>query len=264
MSTFKEFWDEFQERFSRAPVWLPGTSMRLGEIGIIDRRGYIGLTSLAKHGITFEEQPSDAKPEYYMSSKYASSKDIGLTGSLSEPTGAVGQVSAGMQMTFSADRAFVVRAAHVRGVKIANVLDVEAEIRRRHAIKPFWGKDWIYVQEVVTAGPCIMVVSEASGAQTTVKASGSGPGFSGFAQLFTAGAALQLSGEVSSVQQIVTAERAPFMWRGRWLRGALRKKFVDRGPWDDEATDDELYEDFDDPRVFEREVDERRLRDNSQ
>ena len=259
MSTFNEFWDEFQERFSRAPVWLPGTSMRLGEIGIIDRRGYLGLTSLAKLGITFEEQPSDAKPEYYMSSKYASSKDTGLTGSISEPTGGIGQVEAGMQMTFSADKAFVIRAAHVRGVKIANVLEVETEIRRRQKAGPFWEKDWIYVQEVVTAQPCIMVVSEGSDAQATVKATGSGAGFSGFAQLFKAGATLQLSGEVSSIQQIVTAERVPFMWRGRWLRGALRKKFVDRGPGDDEATDDQIYEDFDEPSVFEREVDERRL-----
>jgi len=259
MSTFSEFWDEFQARFSRAPVWLPGTSMRLGDIGIVDRRGFIGLTSLSRLGITFEEQPSDAQVEYYASSEHASSRDVDLRGSLSDPTGAIGQAEAGMHMTFSAARAFVVRAARVKGVKITNVLEVEAEIRRRRSAGSSWEKDWIYVQEVVTARPCIMVVSEASGAETTVKATGSGTGFAGFAQLLGAGAVLQLTGDVSSVQQIVTGERAPFMWRGRWLRGALRQRFVDRGSLDEETTAGSLYEDFDDPSAFERDVDEQRL-----
>ena len=115
-------------------------------------------------------------------------------------------------MSFSAARAFVVRAAHVRGARIANVLKVEDEIDRRQAVNPFWRKEWIYVQEVVTAEPCIMVVSETSGAEATVKATGSGQGLAGFAQLFEAGAALRLSEEVSNVQQIVTRERVPLMW----------------------------------------------------
>lgn len=285
MSTFDNIWNEFMVRFSRAPVWLPGTSMSLGDIGIIDRRGYIRLTSLSELEINYREGPPQPQVQttYYAFSKGVTIKDIELTGGVTDPTGAVGKAEAGMHMTFSAEKAFVLRAAHAGGKAIANVLDVENEIRRRHAVRPFWEKDWIYVQEIVTAQPCIMVVSEASGAKATVKATGSGPGLSGFGQLFEAGAALELSGEVSSIQQIVTSERTPFMWRGRWLRGKLRKQFGDRGnavgkTADDEALaeddslladDDELagedsYVNFDDPTVFAREEGKRGLPGNSQ
>jgi len=249
MSTFNEFWDEFQARFSRCPVWLPGASMRLGDIGIIDHRGYLGIAKLGDFEINFEETQSDAEAEYFVSSKYARSTEIEGTGAASGLTGIVGPVEAIMHMSFFAARAFVVRAAHVQGTRIADVLKVETEIRRRQAVNPFWDKKWIYIQEVVTARPCIMVFSEASGAEATVKATGSGPGPTGFAELFEAGTALQLSGEVSNVQQIVTRTRVPLMWRGRWLR---RKSWHSRDRGDEEPTSPYLYEDFDDPSVFEQ------------
>lgn len=250
MSTFNEFWDEFQARFSRAPVWLPGTSMQVGDIGIIDRGGYLGIGNLADFGIGFEELPSDAKPEYFISSQHASSTDVQGTGVASDPAGTIARIEASMQISFTAEKAFVVRAGQVQGKRIADVLKVENEISRRQTVNPFWGKEWIYVQEVVTAQPCIMVVSEASGAKTTIKATGSGPGLGGFAQLFKAGAGLELSGEVSNVQQVVTGERAPLMWRGRWLRGIFKKTWQSRDRGDEAAAIPDLYEDFDDPAVF--------------
>jgi hypothetical protein len=252
MSTFDEFWDEFHARFSRAPVWLPGTSMRVGDIGIIDRGGYLGVTKLADFEINFEEKPSDAQSEYYVSSQFAKSTEIQGTGAGSEPTGVVGHVEASMHMSFSAARAFVVRAANVEGKQITDVLKVEHEISRRQKAKSFWDKKWIYVQEVVTAQPCIMVVSEASGAEASVKATGSGPGLGGFAQLFAAGTSLQLSGTVSNVQQVVTRERAPLMWRGRCLHGLLRKSWTSRGRGDEEAAPSDMFDDFDDPSLFEQ------------
>jgi hypothetical protein len=227
--------------------------MRVGDIGIIDGGGYLGVAKLADFGIDFEEKPSDAQSEYFVSSQFARSTEIQGTGTASEPTGVVGHVEASMHMSFSAARAFVVRAAHVQGKQIANVLKVESEISRRQKVSPFWEKKWIYIQEVVTAQPCIMVVSEASGAEATVKAAGSGPGLGGFAQLFEAGTSLQLSGAVSNVQQVVTRERAPLMWRGRWLHGLLRRSWTSRDRDDEETVPPDLFDDFDDPTVFEQE-----------
>jgi hypothetical protein len=106
---------------------------------------------------------------------------------------------------------------------------------------------------VVTAQPCIMVVSDASGAEATVKAAGSGPGLAGFAQLFEAGTSLRLSGAVSNVQQVVTRERAPLMWRGRWLHGLLRKSWISRDHKGEETIPPFMFDDFDDPTVFEEE-----------
>lgn len=255
MSTFEEFWNEFQARFKRAPVWLPGTKMQLGDIAVIDRRGYLKVTTLAKLGIGYEEEPSVTDSQYSVLSQKAKVKDIQATAAASEPSGVVGQVEAGVHMSFEAERAFVVWAAHVQGNRIADPLAVESEIRRLDAEKRFWNKEYIYVQEVVTAQPCIMVVSQASGANATVTARGSGPGLAGFTQLLHAGTGLQLSSEVASVQQIVTPERSPFMWRGRWLRGLVKKSWDSRGGRGGKvegALPNDLYEDFDDPALFDQ------------
>ncbi len=255
MSTFDDFWDEFVNKFDRAPVWLPGTKMDLGEIGKIDRRGYLRVASLSDFGINFNPEPSSAQTEYFVASEHASAQDVEVKAGASVPA-AGAHVEAGMEMSFSAACAFVVRVAGVEATKITNVREVEDAIRRRHAVNPFWEKDWIYVQEVVTAQPCIMVVSEGAKAKVSVKASGSGSGVAGFAGLFKAGAGLSLTQDSTGIQQIVTRDRAPFMWRGRWLRGAIRKKWLDKGTGDEPADTAELYEDFDDPSVFDREPDE--------
>lgn len=257
MGTFDDFWDEFLAKFSRAPVWLPGTDMHLGEIGKIDRRGYLRVAKLSDFGVGFESEPSSAQTEYFVASEKASAQDVEAKAGAAVPAAAA-QVEAGMQMNFEAAHAFVVRVAGVEGTKITNVRAVEDEILRRHAVKPFWEKDWIYIQEVVTAQPCIMVVSEGKQATVSVKAIGSGSGIVGFAQLFTAGAGLSLMQATAGTQQIVTRDRAPFMWRGRWLRGAIKKKWQDRGPKEEEAAAeaDELYEDFDDASLFALEPEE--------
>jgi hypothetical protein len=254
MSSFEDFWDEFQERFSRAPVWLPGTPMELGEIGLIDRRGYLRIAHLADYGITYETQPSSVQSEYSVTSSAATMRDIRGGAAAADPTAALGAGQVGMRVAFSGAGGFVVRCKGVTGTRITDVLAVERQILDRNRAEPFWERDWIYVQEVVTAKPCILVVSARSGAEATIHATASA-GAASFAQVLDAGAGLTISDQSSIDQYVATPERAPLMWRGRWLRGLLRKKFVSRGALDEsELTAGDLYEDFDDPTAFDRDV----------
>jgi hypothetical protein len=249
MTSLDEFWDEFQVKFSRAPVWLPGTKMQLGDIGKIDRRGFIRIANLRQdYGIAYEEQPSSVDSEYYVSSANATSRDFDAGGSAPGAVAAGAQLEAGMQISFEAEKAFVVRAKGVRAARIENVLAVEDEIRQ----KKFWRRNWIYVQEVVTAQPCILIVSASSGGGATIKAATSG-GLVGFGQLLEAGAKLRVDSQSALDQCFVSSDRAALMWRGRWLR---RWKFhdLDRDTADDGPSD--AYEDFDDPTQFEREIGE--------
>ena len=65
-------------------------------------------------------------------------------------------------MTFSAAGGFVVRCKAARGERIVDVDAVETQIKEKQRDRPFWHRQWIYVQEVVTAEPCIMIVSASS------------------------------------------------------------------------------------------------------
>ena len=60
MSTFEEFWGatpgEVRQEFPYGT--LPGSSMHLGEIGIIDRGGYLGIGKLSDlYDIDFKSEP---------------------------------------------------------------------------------------------------------------------------------------------------------------------------------------------------------------
>jgi hypothetical protein len=261
VSSFDDFWGEFQERFSRTPVWLPGTSMALGDIGVIDRRGYIQIARLSDFGISFGENPVSVESEYTVTSASARTEDFVAKAAGSDPSGALSSADAGMRVSFSAAGGFVVRAMKVQGSRIPDVWSVEEQIRRKQAKKPFWNREWIYVQEVVSAEPCIMIVSKASGAHATVRASVTG-GLTTFVQLLAAGSALNLSEQSSIGQYIATRARTPFMWRGRWQGGRLKRRFVDRGPEDEfeDGAAQQLYGYFDEPAAFERDLDDREVR----
>ena len=261
MGDFDDFWGAFQERFSRAPVWLPGTPMALGDVGVIDRRGYLRIARLSDFGISFEEDSVSVESEYSVTSACATTEDFDAKASGSDPSGALSSAEAGMRVSFSAGGGFVVRAMKVLGSRIPNVLSVEEQIRRKQAEKAFWNREWIYVQEVVSAEPCIMIVSNASGAHATVRAS-INAGLNSFVQLLAAGSALSLSEQSSIDQYIATQTRTPFMWRGRWLRGRLKKKFFDRGPEDEDegGAVEQLFVDFDETAAFDRDLDDREVR----
>jgi len=261
MGTFDDFWGAFQERFSRAPVWLPGTPMALGDIGVIDRRGYIHIARLSDFGISFEEESVPVESEYSVTSACARTEDFGGKAEASDPSGALSSAEVGMRVSFSAAGGFVVRAMKVQGSRIPNVLSVEERIRRKNAEKLFWHREWIYVQEVVFAEPCIVIVSAASGAHATVRAS-INAGLNSFVQLLGAGSALSLSEQSSIDQYVATPTRTPFMWRGRWQRGLLRQSFRDRGLGDEHEVRaaKQLFLDFYEPAAFDRDLDDREVR----
>jgi hypothetical protein len=256
MSSFRFFWDEFQERFSRAPVWLPGSQMELGDIGIIDRRGWLRVAALGDFGIEFDVTPSEVKSDYSVNSTSATTDDFAIEASLEDPAANLASIGTALRVNFSESGGFVVRARRVEASRIKDVLEVENRIRDLHARNSFWQRRWIYVQEIVTAKPCILMVAGASGSSATLRAEGRA-GLGSLLEAMDAGSHATLSENRSVDQYIATPERAPLMWRGRWLRGFLAQKFVSRGAGDasEELAVSELYEDFDDPEAFEREPD---------
>jgi hypothetical protein len=253
MSSFDNFWDEFQERFSRAPVWLPGTPMEVGEIGVVDRRGYLRVAHLRDYGIGFQSEPSPVRSEYSVTSSTATMQDVGGSASAADPTAAVASGQVAMRVAFSGAGGFVVRCKSVTGTRITDVVAVERQILDKHETEPFWKREWIYVQEVVTAEPCILIVSARSGAQATISAAADA-GAGSFAQILDAGLGLTLSDQSSIDQYVATPQRTPFMWRGRWLRGVFRRRFISRGALDESEQADDLYEDFDEPAAFDRDL----------
>jgi hypothetical protein len=259
MSTLDLLWDEFLDKFERIPVWLPGTNMSLGDIGVIDNRGFVRLASLSDFDIKYTPEAAPARPNYYVASEDASTQDFGGSGSTSQAIGSVAAVEAGMRAKFSSVGAFVVRAENVLGTRIKDVLAVEKAIQAQNARNAFWEKRYIYVSEVVTAEPCIVLVSGSDTAEAKLGGSADlGP--AGLASLAGASGHLRLTEQSGIDQYVVSPNRMPFMWRGRWQRGWFKKTFGDRGeessPRQDSEDGEESsprqdFEDFEEARLFD-------------
>lgn len=228
MSMLTKIWDEFLHKFDRLPVWIPGINMSLGDVGVVDERGFIRLANLSDFGIEYEPTLGIAEPSFNVASGDARTEDFSISAKADGVTSSIAGAKAGMRASFNSAAAFVVRAERAQIHTIDDVLSVENRIKAVHSSKKFWKRRWVYVSEVVTAEPCIVLVSASKGAEAEVVADLElGPG--GVLKLADASGGLHLAVQSGLDQSVVSDERMPFMWRGRCRSGLFGLKFQDRG-----------------------------------
>jgi hypothetical protein len=228
VEVFDRFWDEFTSAFSRLPVWLPGTSMELGDIGVIDRRGWEKKTTLEALGVKAVARSVESDASYM----YASSNAVDISALTSVEAGeAVAGVgaAAGMRMAFKRGGAFVVRAEACRHQQIDNMLEVEDGLRSLGKSDDGWrSRRWVLVSQITTAQPCIVVVAANAGAEAVVEIKGAG-GVTNLAEVVSAKGVLDLTREDQLAERVLTIERVPLMWRGKVRRMWPMRGMADLG-----------------------------------
>jgi len=225
VAVFNQFWDEFTNAFSRLPVWLLGSPMQLGDIGVIDRRGWEKVTTLEALGI----KPIPRRVESDVSYSYASGDAVQISALAHAEAGqalAGAEAAAGMRMAFKRGGAFVVRAENCRHSQIDNMLEVDERLRSLGESGAGWRtRRWVLVSQITTAQPCIVVVAGSAGAEAVVEIQGTG-GVSNLAEVVAARGSLQLTREESLDARILSVKRVPLMWRGKvrrkWPLSGLR------------------------------------------
>jgi hypothetical protein len=226
MSTYDEFWKLFVAAFKRLPVWLPGTEMAVGDIGVLDRRGWRYLTSLDKLGIPFQVRRAESGISYSRTSGNGVRVDAIATADLGPAVPGM-QVMGGMKVTFDDGGAFVARAENCHHDVIDTPDPVEAELQRREPSEiALQGRRWILVSEITTAEPAIMLIAHQSGASASVRFDAAA-GATTLAALAGGKGSVSLSQESFLEDKIVSPSRVPLMWRGRRRRGWLRRGLGD-------------------------------------
>ena len=217
MAVFDQFWDEFINAFERLPVWLPGSPIELGDIGVIGRRGWEKLTTLEQLGVRLAVRNVESNVSY----SYASRNSVEISALASADTEQITpgtEMAAGMKMTFKRGGAFSIRAENCQHWQIDNMLEVEDKIRSLGTSDGGWrSRRWVLVSQLTTAQPSIVIVAGSSGAEATVEIRGTG-GITGLAEMVAGKGSLQLTHESSLDARMLSVERVPLMWRGRSRR----------------------------------------------
>jgi hypothetical protein len=208
------FWHEFRGAFGRLPVWLPGTRLQIGDIGLLDPNGWTTVGTLSGQNITCEVGAPGAPVDFDYRSVDGTEvmTEAAGTGDLGPMPGA--GVSA--HYRFSRQGAFVVRARAVRARQIKDLAAVGEQVISAYQ-DGNWRREWLVVTELATSESIFILVAGRAGAEATVHfdafgspATAAGP--------VAADAGVRLSHESGLTASFVSLRSTTLMWSGRYIR----------------------------------------------
>lgn len=165
-----------RKQFDRNPVWLPGTEMRIGDIGTIKDGEWQLKTSLAEleTPITFKVRKDKVKTKsIVVDSGTGVEATVNVTADADVlPLKGVASGNAGIGLSFSSAGQFSLRVYGVLTDVMENVARLESEMLNRF-LGPdggdlSWDRDWVVVTEVMTADRGVVAVSSKAGAEMTI------------------------------------------------------------------------------------------------
>ena len=238
-SLVSSLWHEVSSRFQRLPVWLPGTPMDLGDVGVFEESGWVKHTTLDALGIAFSADTDGQPVSYDYSSQDGAEVNMRLSVAGVPALAAVVAGNMGMHIRFARPGAFVLKARSVTVRRIAELAAVDRQILDRYREKR-WESGWVLVSEVARGGPSITIVSGSNRGEAVVDL-GAGVG-GGAGPLIGAGFGVASGNGLAA--SFISPTEATLLWRGRrvydrWLR---QPRVVDRGEGlrEDEVLDYEV------------------------
>jgi hypothetical protein len=229
-SILDDYWNELGERFTRRPVWLPGTPMDLGDIGILRKGGWEKVADLESIGIRFSREPAGPKTAYSYSSAKGAEITVRAKAETSGPMLGVAKGNSALGIKFSRRAAFVLMVEEARVERIANLQDVDRAVLDAYRASAWQGK-WIYVSEVVAGAPALTVISATAEGEAVVDL-GAAP-LAGATELGHVQAGAGFGYKKDLAASFLTTRKSAVMWRGHYVRDPLvgNPAIRERGDW---------------------------------
>jgi len=172
MKTSKMYTNELKKQFGYLATWLPGTPIALGDIGKMDDNVFTKISNLSDLGISFETQQDDTPSDIEHNSQGAVSVSFKAAGSAAPPGSSLGEVDAGISVSFSKENAILFKANGTTSPSIKNQISLGQEILKRYDAGD-WDKSWVVVTEVVNANSATILISGSADSKIELKAKGS-------------------------------------------------------------------------------------------
>ena len=170
----KQYTTEIFDNLKYRPTWLPGMSICLGTVGLIEDGIFRPITSLENLKIPFEEIIDIERDSIDYNSKTGVSITFKAAGELNPKFEAINEASAGVLIEFSRSGAIVLQLRGVANHRISDQSTLYKELMRSIIIgdKDQWQRKWVVITEVIRAESATIMISNSMNSKLELKASG--------------------------------------------------------------------------------------------
>lgn len=215
MSVYHQYTEELNDKFGFLATWLPGTKLRLGDVGILKRERFEFVTTLEDLGIPFATRDIGGVADY----QYVSSKGVTIdfhgNGTAETPGAPLARASSAVSINFSRANAVVFVAAGCKTTLVERQDQLGHAILARYRANN-WQEDYVVITELITAESATILVSADDSAKVDLaaKAKIATAGFS----LADPSIELQVASSVGVATQILAASQLTPLFRASGVR----------------------------------------------
>ncbi|KFC19669.1 hypothetical protein [Chryseobacterium sp. FH1] len=165
----EQYTDEMNRKFGYMATWLPGTPLKLGDIGVIHDNVFSRVAGLEDFDITFYIREDDTPEDLEYSSKGSVSVTTKLSGAVTPPGSSLGNLDAGFIVEFSGQNSILFKANKTKTNLIKNTIKIGEEVLKLYKDGK-WNKKWVVITELVEAETATILISNAKNARIELKA----------------------------------------------------------------------------------------------
>lgn len=154
--TVTQFSRTFRDHFGRLPVWLPGTPVSVGDIGVITDGHWRKVGRIENKGVTLAVESGTAQTSYELTTSAGVQVGLNLDGAI-EMDG-VGKGNAGISFTFDREGTFAFLAMACTIDHTSSLLELQQTLTNL-ALRGAWDASHIVVTSTVAAERVISAVS---------------------------------------------------------------------------------------------------------
>lgn len=154
-SPVKLYQKEMNDNLGFFSTWLPGDSIEIGDVGVLEGGRFRRMASLKELNIPFEISTGKGLQNVQYTSR---------AGTKIATTAAVvssGIAKAEITVDFSKEGAFVFHVSHLQPQHLANRVTVSHELVKAYT-KGKWRKEWLFVEALHTADYATIIISQDS------------------------------------------------------------------------------------------------------
>lgn len=208
---------EMNGKYGYHATWQPNVTLKLGDIGIINRNVFRYITSLDQKGITFEIRPGEAPEDL----SYTSSSGVSVTANAAAATsGAASAIPGG-----AAKANVVVEFGETAGVVFQGMQTLPSMIKDQETLgeqiiqmyqNGQWNTDYSVITELVTAQSLTVLISNGQKAKIVLTAAGQvSPGSLKLADV-SAGFSVTAFSNIDT--QIIAQIKLTPLFRASWVK----------------------------------------------